>query len=156
MRKVTTTIYHNQMSAIFCGACASFSLTSDDLSLWSLLIMVFVVFLFTAISCLVYEGLNFSRWIKDILLLLICCGWRPLSGMVNMCSSPLPWEWLNVWELVSESVMHFCWPAVGAIVAWRFGARIRGFSLLCVIAGLLLLWYGLSPAPGEIDWDRMG
>ena len=156
MKKGTSSIYHNQMSAIFCGACVSFSLTPDGLSFWSLLIMAFVVFLFTAISCLVYEGLNFSRWIKDILLLIICCGWRPFSGIVNMCSSALPWEWLNVWELVSESVMHFCWPAVGAIVAWRFGARIRGFSFLCVIAGLLILWYGLSPAPGEIDWDSMG
>ena len=155
--------YHNQLSAVFCGACLSFALmpgSSDSLTPWERLcmglVMAFAVLLFTAVSCLIYEGLNLPRWIKGLLLLLLCCGWKPVSAFMEIWRCSLAWDWTDVWELVTGSVMLCCWPAVGAIVAWRIGSGKRWFSLLCIIAGILLLLYGLSPEPDGVDWDRMG
>ena len=74
---------------------------------------------------------------------------------MEIWSYSLAWDWTDVWELVTGSVILFCWPAVGAIVAWHIGSGKRWFSLLCIIAGILLLLYGLSPEPDGVDWDRV-
>lgn len=164
---MSTSLRYSALSAsVFCGVCLSLALLvctyirpgfPSDVALWSVALVILATVVFSYICGVVYDVLRSPRT-GDVVVLLLSIGWcwlllgawflfallKPVKGE-PVCNVRILAEGLVLWSAT------FCWPAVGAILARRVGARCPWFVPLCWVVGVLLLLF-VCCYSGPLPW----
>lgn len=168
--------YHVHMSAplrfsalpasVFCGVCLSLALLvctyirpgfPADVALWSVALVALATLVFSYMCGVVYAVLHSPR-AGDVVVLLLSIGWCWLllgAWFLFALFNPVKEEPVCEVRILAEGLVvwsaTFCWPAVGAILARRVGARCPWFVPLCWVVGVLLLLF-VCCYSGPLPW----